>query len=363
MKALIVTINEKHNNNYGNKLQNYASVKILKDLGVESKTLCFSSTKFNEIKLNLKSFIHKITGYKLSKNKDAYKRTESRRRSFQKFDDKYLPMDYKTDLSALNSYDYYVVGSDQVWNPNFYQRNSLHEKAYFLDFAQNSKKVCMVPSFGVAQLPQDSVTVIKKYLQSYPYISVREDAGAKIVKELTGKDAVVLIDPTMMLHKKDWQVISCKPKNVDLSKPYIVTYFLGGRSQQVNADLKKYAQENNLQILNLYDKENADLFSAGPGEFVYLIENSQLVMTDSFHACVFSFIFSKPFLVYKREGKLSNMFSRIETFLEKFKLERKYADSTLKNSLFECDYQDGYEVLAKEREKSLEFLKKSMNLQ
>ena len=110
------------------------------------------------------------------------------------------------------------------------------------------------------------------------------------------------------------------------------------------------------------DRDQPELYVSGPEEFIFLLSKAKLVLTDSFHACVFSFLFRKPFLVYKREDTQNNMMSRIDTLLKKFKLQRKFVDSGLHNELFECDYDLGYEILAKERVKVIEFLKKSMNL-
>lgn len=100
-----------------------------------------------------------------------------------------------------------------------------------------------------------------------------------------------------------------------------------------------------------------------PSEFIYLIANAKLVMTDSFHACVFSFLFNKPFLVYSREGSEGNMMSRMDTLLGKFDLKRKYVDSGLSNDIFECDYSNGYKQLVKERAKVEAFLHKSLHIE
>ena len=107
----------------------------------------------------------------------------------------------------------------------------------------------------------------------------------------------------------------------------------------------------------------ADLKSckAGPREFLYLIDHADLVLTDSFHACVFSFIFGKPFRVYPREGKETNMLSRINTLLKTFSLERKFSESGLKNDWLEHDYSAGYEALKTEREKAKQYLKSSIS--
>lgn len=85
-----------------------------------------------------------------------------------------------------------------------------------------------------------------------------------------------------------------------------------------------------------------------------------MILTDSFHACVFSFLFNKPFNVYDRNWKEGNMNSRLETFLSKFHLERKYANSRLENNIWEHEYSEGYAILEEERNNAIDFLKKAL---
>ena len=123
-------------------------------------------------------------------------------------------------------------------------------------------------------------------------------------------------------------------------------------------ELKKMGYE----IYNFLEKSQPYIYTAGPSEFIYLISHAQLILTDSFHACVFSFIFNKPFVVYDRKGTQCSMNSRIETLLKKFDLERKYANSNLENDIWEHNYEKGYEQLELERTKVLDFLRKALNV-
>ena len=110
------------------------------------------------------------------------------------------------------------------------------------------------------------------------------------------------------------------------------------------------------------DKYNVVLFSLGPVEFVFLIDHASLVLTDSFHACVFSFLFNRPFVVYDRTGTERGMTSRIDTLLSKLDIQRKYAGLITECDLFECNYEEGHRRLKEERQKTIDFLRKSMNL-
>lgn len=346
------------NGNYGNKLQNYAVIKLLSKKGIHAQTIITESRKEKNICVFCKIIFSRLLRYKVGKNSQI-----NRIKYFKtkKFENKYLAFSKLLlkgkDISK--DYDYFVVGSDQVWNPSWY--TDLKKEAFLLTFAKPEQKICIAPSFGISELPDEWKPWFKEHLKSFPKISVREEEGAKIIKELTGKDATVLIDPTLMLDVSEWREISQKPKYVDFNKKYILTYFLGGQSEQVQHDLKKYRKEYDLVEYNLNELNGHYPFASDPSEFIYMIEHAALVVTDSFHACVFSFLFCKPFLVYDREGKSSNMMSRIETLLKKFNLERKYVASGIYNEIFECDYENGYKQLEQERKKFNCFLDESLN--
>lgn len=358
MKVGIVTIFDP-NANYGNKLQNYAVYQILLGMGLEPKTLYVEKQGVN-LKGRIKFFIHKITNYNFAKNVNYWKYRYEKIKKFDKFNCKYIPNEQIKSFDNLNKeYDYFVVGSDQVWNPNWYNR--MKKEAYLLNFAKSKQKVCFSPSFGLSELPNEWKEHFRNALKTFPNISVREEAGAKIVKELTGKTAEVLIDPTLMLKKEEWIKIESKPENLDFNQEYILTYFLGGKTKEQEEYIKKIADDNKLTIYNLLDYTEPKLRKIDPAEFIYLIHNAKIVFTDSFHACVFSFIFVKPFQVFPRNGTTGNMMSRIETLLNKFSLQRKLYTS-IENNLFECDYSEGYKQLKEEQDKVKTFLRKSLFL-
>lgn len=362
MKILILTIYD--TNNLGNRLQNYAVQRLVNYFSYNCKTLNYEKGTNFYIKI-FKYILQRLTRYHLPGDKlywKLYPRIWKRDYNFFLFNSKYISHVNFHSIHQLYRYSYYVVGSDQVWNPKWYSRNHVKKDLFLLTFADDNQKVCFSPSFGVTQLPEEWKPWFKKYLSKIPKISVREEAGAKIVKELTGKEATVLIDPTLMLDVSDWLKISKAPNRVDLGKPYILTYFLGGRSNRVDQDLERFSKDYKLDIYNLLDQNQPDLYVTGPSEFISLVANARLILTDSFHACVFSFLFNKPFLVYDREGTENDMMSRIDTFLSKFSIRRKYVDSGMPNGVMEHDYSQGYQQLAIERQKVLDFLRDSMNL-
>lgn len=362
MRFTIITIYDPLPN-YGNRLQNYAVQEVLKKFSTNIQTIKFEHEILTFGK-QIKYILQKITGFRLPGDNFFWQYEVAKYHSFKLFNKLYIKTKHISKLSQIGHIDsdYFVVGSDQVWNPTWYGNSDLKKNLYLLTFTESQKKICFSPSFGIDVLPKEWENWFKKYLLLMPNISIREEAGANIINRLTGKRATILIDPTMMLENSEWMNIAKMPKNIDFSKPYVLTYFLGSRSNRINSDLETIAEENKLVVYNLLDKNQPNLYILGPSEFIYLVSKAKLIVTDSFHACVFAFLFQKPFLVYPREGKENNMMSRIDTLLKKFNLERKYVDSGLENELFEANYDSGYRQLTIERQKTIDFLRKSMNL-
>lgn len=361
ISATIVTIYDP-TPNYGNRLQNYAVQFVLERIDVSSKTVSFQKCEL-EWRKELKYFAQKMTGYRLPGNKNYWRNEPARILTFNRFNKKFIHTERITAIDQISKTDFYILGSDQVWNPTWYTDSVLKKDLFLLTFAKPEQKVCFSPSFSVDSLDDEWIPWFKEHLGTIPKLSVRENAGARIIKELTGRDAVVTIDPTMMLNQREWMSIAKQPKNVDCSGTYILTYFLGGESLQAEHDINRYKDEIGVDnVYNLLDYNQPDIFVSGPSEFIYLIDHAQLILTDSFHACVFSFLFGKPFLCYDRIGVENSMNSRMETLFTKFDLQRKYVNSGLPNELMECDYSKGYITLEKEREKMIHFLKESMSL-
>lgn len=353
--------------NYGNRLQNYAVQKVLTDMGMDAKT--YTHIWYNRNpgrKMLFKWHLHNLTNYRFCSDAAAWKVQFGRVFAFREFTRRYIPTELVPSLENLGGKaDYFVLGSDQVWNPEWYYDLAVSDisiKLYLLTFAKPEQKVCFAPSFGIEKLPDKWLPSFQEYLPTFPKLSVREDAGARIIKEITGCDAEVLIDPTLMLDAEDWLKLAKKPKNVDTEHPYILTYFLGNRTKQVKEDIRELQQARDLNAHHLVDQAFPDLYVCGPSEFVYLISKADLILTDSFHACVFSFLFGKPFVVYDRdEAGVPQMNSRLETLLPALHLERKYKGSGIDNDVFECDYQEGKKQLESLRLKAQTFLRDAIH--
>ncbi len=260
-------------------------------------------------------------------------------------------------FSDSSSIDYYICGSDQIWNPNF-----AGQPSYFATFAAKEKRISYAASFGISTLPERIAKRYKKHLNDMQYISVRENAGAQIVKDLIGREVPVLIDPTLMLNKNDWKQVLKNPK-FKIDGKYILTYFLGNVSEETNAYIKRIAKENDLQIISLHKLEENDFwYHTGPSEFVWLIENASLVCTDSFHASVFSILMDSPFIVFRRDYKNNDMNSRFESLLGMLNLTDRFFEQLKQGDEFKKEYAHIPEILNLEREKTINFLTDALNL-
>ena len=361
--------------NFGNKLQNYASQKYFQNMGFCATTVVDAiQTKTARIYLNPIKFLKRVAHFILQHlgfEKDKVKRKEllDKRCQYMKlFSDEYLtttlPINYRhLPHDFANRYDYFVAGSDQVWHG---WKNDRRELEYFLlMFATPSQRLTIAPSFGFDEFPKKYLKTYKKGLKGFVYLSVREERGAELIKELTGKDATVLLDPTMLIDTSEWLKILKKPTQYT-DDNYIFVYALGGFKGEVKEKTCKLANELGLQVIDVLDESSDYYIHTRPDEFLYWIHNARLVVTDSFHASVFSILFNRPFVVTERSD-IKGMGSRLDTLFNKFGIEGRHFDELedgfdrageIRDKLFATNYSNVPEVLESERKKAEDFYEK-----
>lgn len=380
-KIAIITI---FGDNYGNKLQNLAVQKIFEKYGFEAETIRINvdegiikpkDTK-NEIKKINPAYILKVVSsrfknkylYKNSrdgvlgsvkfvKNNDIDKLCDLRKQSFKKFTEDNLKIaDFNLSFDnlydiRLDDYDCFVAGSDQVWNPTYPHVSRLN----FLTFAPKYKRIALAPSFGLSVLPEHVKPLYTEWLNGIDALSVREEQGAKIIKELTGRDVPVLADPTLCVSKEEWLKIEEKP-DYDCSEPYVFTYFLGNEMNKYRKYIDAYAKRNNYKVINIFDLREPEHYVTNPAHFVYLIHNAKMVFTDSFHGSVFSLIMHTPFVVFDRiETGGKGMSSRIETLLKTFSMQSRHFSKVGKN-IDIVDFSNVDDVIKSLQKKTDDFL-------
>ena len=214
-----------------------------------------------------------------------------------------------------------------------------------------------------------------QYLNRIDYISVRETKGASIIKKLTGRDATVALDPTLLFTGNEWMEIFPYEKKHD--EPYIFAYFLGTFESHRKA-VEKFAKETNLKVItcpHMDDFVEKDItfgdeqrFDIDPVDFLNLIRGADYVCTDSFHGTVFSILNHKKFLTFNRykEGGKESRNSRIESLTGLLGLQnRRYNFND--GSITECinqkiNYSEVEVKLQVLRKNTLDFLKKSLEI-
>ena len=229
-------------------------------------------------------------------------------------------------------------------------------KCDFLEFAKNNQKISYAASFGVSEIPFERKTEYAEYLKTFKAISVRETRGAKIVEELTDRKAIVVLDPTLLLDECEWKKVEKKPSFFP-KKKYVFVYALGDKTDRFKDKIKQIKEEYEVFDVRSHQKNGKEL-SVGPSEFLYLIRNAEEILTDSFHATVFSIIFHKKFVTFNRPGL--NMNSRIESLAVLVGAKDRLTECGDLDCETKIDYVKVDKILEEERRKSIDFLKNAL---
>lgn len=328
--------------NYGGILQSYALCAALRKYNLNSEQISFKmqvpsvhlSTCKRIFSLSIRLFFFKIfiklmsvaVRLKLIKRADA----------FLSFSQLWVPhdnqvFDAKTIANLIiSSSDIFIAGSDQVWNPFG------TEDAYFFNFVPSRNvKIAYAASIGTNSVSQAYLEHVVPLLNRFDFISVREESAKEILQPHVDKPIKVVLDPTLLLTHDEWDKIAVQPA---VPQPYIFVYMLGEKREHRRL-IKKYAKTLGLKIVflphvhfrfNPADCFFADynLYDVGPREFVGLIKNAEMVITDSFHGCVFSIIYQKKFWALKRhkDSEKENMNSRLYTLFDSLGLRDRLID-------------------------------------
>lgn len=357
MKIGILTFHHPKNRNYGAMLQLYALYSVLEKFGHTPYVINYEFSKYGK-----KSIKEKIASLLVLVFETL---------PFILFSKKHMPNKTKKVDSAsiykLNSsIDLFIVGSDQVWRysyvPNIYN--------FFLDFVDDTrKKISYAASFGIdkwTEAPSEVTNKIRNLISTFSAISVREESGINICKEF-GKEAELVLDPVFLLDKECYNSLIVNSKlKLNKHTPYISKMILDTRketehlinmfSNAINSkiiDLKG----NNISIVNSNIK---NIYSIQ--QWLYLIKNSEMVITDSFHCVAFCIIFRKNFICIPN---YSRGITRIESLLNQLNISNRILNKNDLNSIQKIyNNKINYELvnirLCSLKEKSFDFIKKNV---
>ena len=358
MHVGIVTIANRMN--YGQRLQNYAVEQIISELGHIPETIMMGSSIFltpRQRAVLRCNILFKRGLYKTGKRALLFDRFQRRQMHFSK--DVFPDGDF-------DRYDCIVCGSDQLWNFS-YSYLEEHKDFYFATFFPSSKpRIAFSASLGTDHLTDEQMRYIAGQVNSMKAVSVRESSSARLLRPLCSEPIEVTVDPVFVLPRKKWAALGEKPDFLRKDEPFILTYFLTTPSAQAQLCLQKLSEETGLRVVSLlgdwyHDGDNDAFYGMGPENFIYLMENSTVTLTDSFHACAFSCIFQRPFRWFPRTDGLE-MNCRIENIFSLFSL----GDWAIGNAAEPADHYtyacyDTYNsVIDAEREKAMRFLQRAL---
>ena len=329
--------------NYGQLLQCYALQRYLRDLGHEAFIIRYN---YNNEGIRIKVPVWKralkalnpVIFYKYFERKILRKRILeiNKVREFDVFRSKYISLsnDFYAKYENLSANppeaDVYIVGSDQVWNFSFADfsgvKNVVH--AYMLDFGrENVKRISYAASWGVSAISDDLRKEITPLLKKFDYVSVREQKGLDLCKQCGVDNAEWVCDPTLLLDAESYRTLYRENEIRKPQKKYIFVYMLNNQYEFNLDSIYRFAKERNLDVIFVtgnYKAEKRKLFYATIPEWLYLIDNAEYVISNSFHCAVFSILFKKQFGVVKLSGIHSGMNTRLDSLFDLFSISERY---------------------------------------
>lgn len=359
-KTAIITFNQAIN--FGAVLQMYALQNVLKtQVGVKADIINYKSKSLSKTyeKKKFSELISPRMMYHILFN-NGYIRFNFK--GFESFLSNNLEMtsevSTKKDLSSLNDlYDYFITGSDQVFNPYC----SGFDGNYFLSFVSDKNmKFSYAASVGLENIPVELENYYKDYLNSFCRISIREITGANEIKRVCGIECSTNIDPTLLLDKSDWEKLMADlPSNADT--PYLLLYALSEDKNMLKF-AKKIAKRKKLEVIYINDrlfrpKGMLSLRNVSPEQWLRLFANANSIVTNSFHGIAFSINFEKEFYPFYL-NKNTRVNSRIRDLLDLLNLQSLVINDnndTLMNE--NIDYSEAREILKNEKNKSISYLR------
>lgn len=363
--------------NYGGILQAYALQTVLERMGHEVKV--FDRPEYIRKPIFLLPIVYivriskKLLGlykHKINYEKEYNSRNAVKRKYTQQFINSKIHRYVIKQYSDIDEkcFDALVVGSDQIWRSSYMSGLGGIEKA-FLSFAEhwNIMRVAYAPSFGVDEweLTPLETRNCAKFLKLFAGVSIREQNGVSFCEDILGYRGVeLLLDPTMLLNVEDYKHLF-KQTRTEKGEGDLLTYILDD-SEEKQRIVRSIANTYNYSTFTvnnpLCEKDDAPLdMICQPSVEKWLqgFYDARFVVTDSFHACVFSILFHVPFVAI---GNSQRGMSRFRTLLLTFGLEDRLVcnENELSNGFKDIDWGNIETVLERKRKESLNFINKHL---
>lgn len=362
--------------NYGACLQAFALQNKIEELGNFQCEIIRYTEPTGYFHKNMKNVVtdsplyNRFRALFSPKYRENYLCGKVRRSKFEMFRKQYLHFSAKeyptTEAVYQETFDYdcFVAGSDQIWNPTFYGRCN---PVYYLGFVKETvPKISYAPSIGVSDIPEECRDEFRRYLSSFQAISVRESTAVELVNQYAGRDATWVVDPTMLLTGEEW---SGYVRENQRKRPYLFCYLFGPQ-ESYKTTIQYFREKTGLDVVIIpfssrdMDASYSKVYDADPLDFISLIKHAAYVLTDSFHATVFSILFQKDFytLLRDQDSNTKSMNSRVYSLLKLVGKEDRCirgGDDAFEISRIE-DYAEMLSRLDALRQESLVYLKNSL---
>lgn len=349
----VAIITTHHEPNYGNKLQNYALQTVLQRLGYEVETINDARSYRDLIswRANKKVLLHYFIRFRTQ----PWHIKHAKFFLWSKKHINYSKVNIHTNADMIglaDNYKFFVVGSDQIWNPEW---RRFSNEFGFATFARKGQKIAYAPSLGVSEMLPERIGEYKNFLKDWKALSCREYEGAKIIEMITGAACPVMPDPTILLTSSDWSKLSHKPH---IKGQYALVYMIGVMTEIYADYILSFKKRTGLQIINIRD--DARWAGCGPDEFIGLVKNAEYVITDSFHGSVFALHFHCPITLFQRiQPDEKDKFSRIRTLFQHAGIP--FVENKSVCEYHDLDWENIDNALKHKRQEGIDFL--SINLQ
>lgn len=374
-KIGIITFHASHN--CGSFLQSYALQQFLIKNNFNAEIINYS----NEGQQQLYQIAFKNNSIKnILKNTILLPRRKILKNTYQNYEN-FINKNLKLSQAKFSTikeleeyqfnYDIYICGSDQVWNVTIDD----FDKSYFLPFVSNKKKIAYAPSFGAKKmskyLSEEEIQKYIEYLKDFSLLTIRENNGKEWIKEILDIDVPVVLDPTLLLERADYQKIE-DTYDKCISGKYIF-YYSPSYKPEINKLVSQIAKKYGLKVIAWNPRSyylklmNFSKFylpkKQNPGVYLSLIRDAELVITTSFHGTIFSTIYQKNFWVIKN-GEMYGDDDRVKTLINQLSIADRLIPSDYKDDmdyLKKVDYFKYREKLATLKEFSKNILLRGIN--
>lgn len=355
--------------NYGGILQNYALQQVLIGMGHDVKTLDRGYPPRIPIRLRLRQikeyFLKRLKGQEHNRlHFVLFYYSELRKESTytRAFVERYINLYHVNSYQNVKEgdFDAFIVGSDQIWRPKyFYQIGTA-----YLNFTKDweVKRIAYAPSFGTNdwEYTPEQTSACGSFLRSFDAVSVRERKAVDLCKEHFSVDAQWVLDPTMLLNSDDY-VEKFEITEQPQSKGDMLVYVLN-ENDSLSAAIKDISTQKGYTPFRVNSKCEdrrlpiSERIQPPVEQWLRGFYDCKFVVTDSFHACVFSILFNKPFIVF---GNVKRGMERFSSLLSMFGLEDRLvsnSEQALEVSSQDIDWASVNNALDQQRGKSMQFL-------